>query len=193
MADTEKIKYEADHAELYALLCEAEQKFSQAISASISIWTPLTDTGVIAGRVIFRSTLDAVTHCKWEGNLPFINQYPNFDTDTAILPPPILVALAYCLGSSQTVCLSRYGLTSGQPVIDRTIISWPATLLAGLSQKTRLFGELSDLYDETQTETPLLSNIQTRAIQLLVIGRHLIGGQKTKIGQPLHPHIYLPQ
>ena len=193
MEAKQKLHYEDDHAELYGLLSEAEQTFSQAILATISIWTPLTDSGVIAGRTIFKTTLDSITHYKWEGNLPFIKQYPNFDTDTAILPPPILVALAYCLGTTQTICLQHFGLTSGQPMVDRTIISWPATLLKGLLNKTRFFSELSDIYNETQTNTPLLSNIQTRAVQLLVIGRHLINDQKTKIGQPLHPHIYLPQ
>lgn len=182
----------ANHRELYALLSQAEYRFTEAIAASISSLLPSNDDGAKAGRKIFQATLNALTQYEWEGNLPLIRQYPNYDTDRALLPPPILVALAYCLDSAQKFSLFHFSLTCGQPLIDRTVISWPATLLKGFNDKDRFFADLSDFYTTTPTDLPFLSDTQTRAVQLLVIGRHLIKGQKNKIGLPLHPKILTP-
>lgn len=170
---------ENSHEELYALLCEAEFKFSRAIQ---------TDT--LAGRTIFETTLDALTQYKWGGNLPIIDQYPYHPTDASILPPPVLVGLAHCLDCAQTVCLEHLGLTSGQRHFDRKILPWPKTLLRGLQSKIRFFIDMTEVYKRYQNENPLLSDPETRAIQLLVIGRHLIEIHKHKIGQPLRPQIY---
>lgn len=170
---------EGSHQELYALLCEAEHKYSQAIAADH-----------VASRVIFKTTLDALLHYKWVGNLPIIDEYPHAPTDSAILPPPVLVALAYCLDTNQTVCLKLLGLTSGQTTFDQAILSWPTTLLRNLPAKSRLFSDMTRILSGHWTAPPIISDLQTRAIQLLVIGKYLLQGQKQKIGQPLFPQIY---
>ncbi|MBI1871883.1 hypothetical protein HYS10_00505, partial [Candidatus Collierbacteria bacterium] len=131
------------HQELYSLLWEAEHKFSSAITATASI-RPRPE-GVSASQTIFKTTLGALVQYKWVGNLPIIDEYPHAPTDTAILPPPILVALAYCLDNTQTVCLKLLGLTSGQTIFDNAILSWPTTLLRDLPAKSRLFYDMSHI------------------------------------------------
>lgn len=174
------------HRELYGLLCGAEHKFSQAILAGSTGFPPGSEEAV-AGQTIFETTLDAVTQFKWDGNLPLIDQYLYHPTDASVLPPPILVALAHCLDTAQTVCLSNFGLTCGQKYFDQAVIAWPETILRGLQSKIRLFINLTETFRGVRHEGPILSDLQTRAIQLLVIGRHLIEREKALIGQPLHP------
>lgn len=181
------------HTELYGLLHQAELKFGQAVIATVNLRVrEATDPGIEAGLSIFGTTLNALSHYHWVGNLPLIEDAPLAPSDEAILPPPILVALAYFLDTAQTVCLRQWQLSSGQAEFDTAILFWPNTLLWSLSAKTRFFYDLSEYYASTPVENPLLSHNRIRAVQLLVVGRHLIKKEVEKIGLPTEYRVLLP-
>lgn len=180
----------ANHRELYSLLMDAKNRFNQAISAATASQNFPDAPGLIAGRDIFTTTLNAITSDLFGGRLPLIGDFPERPTDAALLPPPILVALAYCIDSAQRFSLSHFALTCGQSRFDHVIINWPATLLGGLDEKARFFSDLVNLYRlDRNDELPLLSDPLTRAIQLLVIGRLLINIEIKQIGLPNHPRV----
>ncbi|OGD71394.1 hypothetical protein A3A84_03010 [Candidatus Collierbacteria bacterium RIFCSPLOWO2_01_FULL_50_23] len=172
-------------AELYGLLSKTRILYSLAINATTRRGSDLTDLGAIAGHEIFRATYDAVSACKWGDGLPtFDDLSEEKEATAAVLPYPILIALAYFLDSAQTVCLKSWRFRTGNPDIDRAVVAWPNAILWGTPAKMRFFYDLFASYEGFPTENPLLSNGRTRASQLLMVGRYLLERELKKIGQP---------
>ncbi len=171
------------HAEVYTLLSEAKVLYLEALSHTTGNISGPKDLKTPAGQAVFKATLDALTHYKKEGALPLL----------AVLPPPILVAMAYLLDQDTYISLSQLEVTTGHPDYDNTIIPWSNTLLWSLPAKQRFFYELLEMYSGlSSTRKPLLSQGRVRAAQLLALGNYLISREIKKIGQPPLTQIFLP-
>lgn len=178
------------HAQLYAVLSEARSLYLEALRDTT---TDSAHLKIPAGQTVFRATLNALTHSKKVGSLPLLGQEV-FDNSghNAILPPPILVALAYFLDSEQYISLSQLEVTSGHPDFDDAIIPWSNTILWSLPAKQRFFYELLEMYSGLSPQNPLLGAGRIRAAQLLALGNFLVSHQIEKIGPPAQSQIFLP-
>lgn len=178
------------HAEMYAVLSEAKSLYLEALRDTIADSANLK---IPAGQTVFKATLNALAHSKKAGDLPLLGQ-ELFDHsgDNAILPPPILVALAFFLDSRQYISLSQLEVTCGHPDFDDAIIPWSNTILWSLPAKQRFFYELLEMYSGLATQKPLLGSGRIRAAQLLALGNFLISRQIEKIGLPSQSQIFLP-
>ena len=181
------------HAEIHQLLSNGIFQFDQAIEATaVHGNAAVTEAGVEAGYTIFDATLTTLSHFHVEGNLPTFGDDWGTDANGVVFPLPILVAMAHFLDSTQMVSLKEYGLSSGNRGLDSSVIHWSNTILWGLPAKRRFFYDLVEFYAGVRVENPLLSDNRLRAIQLLVVGCHLLREQLEKIGQPKEFKIYLP-
>ncbi len=181
------------HTEIYSLLSEIDYRFSQAIEGSrTSSFLDASRPGVESGCSIFDATYESLAHFQSEGDLPTVGTDLTEGAPVTIASLPILVAMAYFLNSAQVVNLKSFHLTSGNRLYDEAIAHWSNTILWGLPAKKRFFYDLTELYADIQVRYPLLSENRLRALQLLVVGHHLIERQLEKIGQPKEFKIFLP-
>lgn len=168
---------------IYGYLTEAQIKFAIAARATAQPQNS-DEQGVQAGSTIFHATYDALSFNKWEGRLPTTFEITDTGPSEQVLPYPVILAMAYFLDMDQTVCLKSWNFHTGNPDIDRAIVSWPNSILWGIPAKMRFIHDLYDAYDGSPTTTPLLSNSRTRAVQLLTIGKELLNRQIKKIDKP---------
>ncbi len=180
-------------AEVFALLSHAKHLYLSALRGTISPSTDIEGQEATAGATIFDATLSALSQYHWDGNLPILGEELFGDaTDAAVLPPPILVAMAYFIDQIRSVSLAHLNVSIGNPELDHTILTWSNTILWGLPAKQRFFYDLTDSYSGTPTQHPLLSDNRARAVQLLAVGEVLISRELNRIGEPLYAQIFLP-
>ncbi len=186
-----------NHAELYAILSHAKHLYISALRGTIA-QSDIDSPDVVAGATIFDATLSALSrdHAVYglEGGLPILGEdLFGDDTDAAILPPPIFVAMAFFLNQPTPISLTHLNIPTGNTRFDHVLLDWPHTILRDYSAKRRFFFEFLNTYTGTLTnEQPLLSNQRTRAVQLLAVGEYLISRELEKIGEPLIAQIFLP-
>ncbi len=181
-------------AELYGLLTEARIKFALALKAT-ALDVALDNPGVDAGHEIFIAAYHSLADARWtrESQQQSGVWIVTAETGQAdVLHFPILHALDFFLDSEQTVCLASWRFHTGNPNIDRAIVSWPRQILHDATSKKRFFFDLFTSYEGVPPEKPLLSNSRARAAQLLTVGRALIERQMKKVGEPKIARIFLP-
>lgn len=181
-------------AELYGLLTEARIKFALALKAT-ALDAALDSEGVDAGHEIFISAYHSLADSRWASEYQqhsgvWIVSAETGQTD--VLHFPILHALDFFLDTQQTVCLASWRYHTGNPNLDRAIVSWPRQILHDATSKKRFFFDLLTSYEGVPPEKPLLSNSRARAAQLLTVGRELIERQMKKVGEPKIARIFLP-
>jgi hypothetical protein len=187
-----------NHADLYALLSRVKHLYGSALRGTIAQSSNVDSPDVVAGATIFDATLSALSrdHSAYglEGGLPILGEdLFGDDTDAAILPPPMFVAMAYFLDQSRPVSLTYLNVPTGNARFDHALLDWPYTILRDHSAKRRRFYEFFNSYTGTPTDgQPLLSDPRTRAVQLLAVGGYLISHELEKIGEPLIAQIFLP-
>lgn len=186
-----------NHAKLYALLSYAKHLYMSALRGTIAISADINNPDVVAGATIFDATLSALSHDHsgygLEGGLPVLGEdLFGDDTDAAVLPPPIFVAMAYFIDQVHPVSLVYLNVPTGNAKFDHAILDWPNTILRDFSAKQRLIYEFLDSYTGNPTRHPILSDSRTRAVQLLAVGESLISRELEKIGEPLYAQIFLP-
>ncbi len=186
-----------NHADLYALYSHAKHLYISALRGTIAASVDIDSPDVEAGATIFDATLSALScnHSGYglEGSLPILGEdLFGDDTDAAILPPPIFVAMAYFIDQVHPVSLVYLNVPTGNARFDHAVLDWPKTILRDFSAKQRLIYEFLDSYTGNPTQHPILSDSRTRAVQLLAVGESLISRELEKIGEPLYAQIFLP-